>query len=252
MLELINFLPEAGQTVKFDFLSIAYIVIILLALVIGIFKGFLNSFLSLMVFLGAILIAYFVSRPLANWLESMPLQDQIYQGIYGWLSTGNEEAFAVIITNENKDEILSQIMESLSIPEFLSNKIIPLLEANIPQEGIEVGILICTTITYYALTAISFLIAWLVAFIILLIVKSILKKILKFNFIKAIDRLLGGIVGLAVGICLCLVISYGISFASSMNEGIYAYFNELLYLEDDSVYTIAKMLYQTNILQSIL
>lgn len=252
MLELINFLPEAGQTVKFDYLSIAYIVIVVLGLIIGIFKGFLKSVLSLVVFIGAILIAYFVSRPLADWLGSMPLQDSIYQGIYGWLSSGNEEAFATVVTNENKDAILPQVMESLNIPEVLASKIVPVLEANIPQEGIELGILICSTITYYVLIVIAFVIAWILALIVLTIIKKILKKILTFSIFKVVDRLIGGVAGLAIGVCICLLISYGITFASSMNEGIYNFFNELLYLEDDSVYTIAKMLYQTNILQSIL
>lgn len=251
MLELINFLPEAGQTVKFDYLSIAYIVIVVLGLIIGIFKGFLNSVLSLVVFVGAILIAYFVSRPLADWLGSMPLQDSIYQGIYGWLSPGNEEAFATVVTNENKDVILPQVMESLNIPEVLASKIVSVLEANIPQEGIELGLLICSTITYYVLIVIAFVIAWIIALIVLTIIKKILKKILTFSIFKVVDRLIGGVAGLAIGVCICLLISYGITFASSMNEGMYAFFNELLYLEDDSVYTIAKMLYQNNILLSI-
>ncbi len=43
LMNLVNFLPTAGQSIKFDYVSIVIIVILVIGLIYGIFKGFLKT-----------------------------------------------------------------------------------------------------------------------------------------------------------------------------------------------------------------
>lgn len=252
LMNLVNFLPTAGQSIKFDYVSIVLIVILVIGLIYGVFKGFLKTALSIVVYIGSIVIAVFVTNPLANWLKTLPMKESINSGVYNWLNTGHEEAFQMVLTMENKDTIIPEALKAFGLPEALSSIINPFINGNIPSEGIQVGEFITTTITNYILMAIAFVIVWLVSFIILLIVKMLIKKILKVKAINVIDKLLGVVTGLALSICICLVASYGLACVINLNENVYNYFKDVMYLEDDNVYTISKMLYENNYLQQLI
>lgn len=251
LMNLVNFLPTAGQSIKFDYVSIVIIVILVIGLIYGIFKGFLKTALSIVVYIGSIVIAVFVTSPLANWFKTLPMNDSIYNGVFNWLNTGHEEAFAMNLTMENKDTVIPEALKAFGLPEALSSIINPFI-GNIPSDGIQVGEFISSTITNYILMAIAFVVVWFVSFIILLIVKMLIKKALKVKAINVIDKLLGVVTGLGLSICVCLIISYGLACVINLNENVYNYFKDVMYLEDDNVYTISKMLYENNFLQQLI
>ena len=252
MFSLVNLFPLDGQVMQFDFLSIVFIIIILISFVVGLSKGFLKSFLSFVVFFGAILIAIYVATPIANWLNGMSFHDQLYQWFYSWLSPGNEEAFAVIINQENKDVLLPQIFDAMHVPSNFIDLFSAYINSAIPQEGVEVGVFVCNMLTYYALVAAAFVISWLLSLIVLSIIKHIICKILKFKALKVIDVLLGGISGFAIGIFTCCLITFGIHFIVTINQDVYNFFNNLMALEDEGIYTISKMFYQENFIQQLI
>ena len=85
LMNLVNFLPTAGQSIKFDYVSIVLIVILVIGLIYGVFKGFLKTALSIVVYIGSIVIAIFVTNPLANWLKTLPMNESINSGVYNWV-----------------------------------------------------------------------------------------------------------------------------------------------------------------------
>ena len=57
ILNLINYFPQEGQIVRFDYISMIFVAIIIVALIIGVIKGLFSSLLSLASTLGSILIS---------------------------------------------------------------------------------------------------------------------------------------------------------------------------------------------------
>ena len=202
-------------------IDVVALVVLIIFLIVGISKGFLQQILSVLGWLAAIVVAVLFVDTVHAWVnESLP---DVVTTIQGWWANIIGEQFAGV-TNE---ETLRETLTNASIPAFLHESIVTLV-------GTEFGTIsqtIVNTLTDWCVTAICFLVIFLAAIIVFAILKKICSAITSLPVLKQADKLLGAVLGLIEGLALLLVISVVLSM--------FPWFNELLYpvLETGEVVT---------------
>ena len=247
--------PTAGQTVFFDWFSIVFLAMVVIAMIIGIWKGFLASLLSLVSVVGSILIAFFACQPLANLLAGTGMAESMITSIDGWLC-GNETVGPIFQMVLNKADATVQLEAALGeagvpsalIPSLL-DQIIPL----IPEVTMDVrlGLYAAEGITKISLIAISFLGIFIVCAIVFAILKIFARKLNKAKGIGWINRLLGGLFGICSGCLVVCLVCYAMTFFTGIPAA-NDFFVQQLRLDDPTMWSIGKMLYENNFISVLL
>lgn len=249
---LIDFFPQSGQIVKFDYISIAFIVIIVISLIVGIVRGFASSLISLLAGLGSIILAILLAKPFGEFLAGTSLGNGLYQQLDQWVVGQLGTASEQLITTENMSTVLPEVYSALNIPSFLHQTITALIQPLITQEGVSIASVVATSITNYTFIAISFLVLWIIFLIIFIILGRLGKKINKIPVVGGLNRILGGIFGLGIGLIICFGVCYGFSFLLSMENDFSTAIREMLAIDQDNVWTFSKLIYQLNFVEKIL
>ena len=66
-----NLFPTSGQSFRFDWISIIFLVIVLLCVIRGIRQGFMSSLLQFVGLAIVFFLAYLLAKPLGQWLQSI-------------------------------------------------------------------------------------------------------------------------------------------------------------------------------------
>lgn len=282
MSALIAIFPEAGQTYKFDWISLIYLAIVIFSVIWGVHKGFIHSFLS---FFGAIIaffIAYLIAKPLGTYLYNLNgwgtgLRDHISswfveRGAGHPIDAGNDVANAYIITkygSQNAMEwvvgqaqlteevydgntVLSLALASLGIPGFLQGTVNNLVLSAVPETASEnLAFYFGEAIASLMFVALAFIVIFILVSVIFLIVRILTKNLNKIKVVGPINRILGGVLGLAIGLFYVTLASAGLSALSGIQQ-VYEFLDSQLCLSDSNVYTVGKMFYNNNFLQILM
>lgn len=242
-------LPAAGQTVKFDYISIAYLVIVVLMLIIGIKKGFIAELLSLFGFVLALVGAIYLSKPFGNWLQNQfGWGDNMTNSVYSWILSKSPDA-SQTLNNSEAAQAMPPILAGLSIPSIFNTYITNYVLALVPADNasVAIGIYIAQAVTNVTFIAIAFLVLLILFSIVLFILKRLTKNINKAPVIGTLNRVLGAVIGLVIGCLIVTAVSYGAT-AFSSNQAFSDWLSATLYLKDDTVWTFGKMVYEQNFL----
>jgi len=245
--------PSSGQTLFFDGFTVAYIVILVLAFIIGIKKGLMKMFFSLFGLLICIAGAALLAKPVAALLtNNTSLDETITTSVYNWFLTKSPDV-AAVLTGSQAETAIPVLLTALNIPAIFQANITAIVIAAIPTVGVDqaIGIYIAQVVTNYTMIAAAFIILFILFLIVIAILKHLFKKITEHSFVKSVDRTIGGILGLVIGLVIITVFSYGLTFATSiasLNDAITA----SLQLTDPTKWSFAKMVYEQNIIALLL
>ena len=226
-------------SIKFDFLSIVFLIIIVVGIFVGLFKGFLGLLVSFLSIFGSVAFTLFLTSILVDPLIDAGLFNGIKQSIFDSLAT-ESEYLTMTITMDNKDEIIPEILKLVNIPEFLSHTFSGIFVNNIPSEGIVVGELISYSLTKVIASVILFVVIFILSFIIFFILRKVAKNFNDIAVIGTINRVTGAIFGLLLGFAICVCISFIINLLMGMNVGINTFFTDLMGLDQEDVWSISK------------
>lgn len=200
--------------------------LLLIALIIGLVKGFLGQILSLLGGLAALLLAVFLCKHLAGFVgDKMPKLTNAVSDMVTKLFGLNG-----VVTAGSKEEIISTL-QTTKIPSFLHSVVAnSIVESSGNLKLIEV-------LTDWALVAISFVLIFIVALILFAIIKKIFKAIAHVKGVGVVNRMLGAILMIAkvliLAIILCLILSVFIDMNSILTpkvngEEVKSYFNVIV------------------------
>lgn len=235
-----------------DLISIVFIAVIILFIIIGIIKGFAASVID---FLGQIIIlilAYLLTNVLTPIVANISIFTNFKSSIYNALLDFNP-LFGELFYKDNP-EAINQAVQSLKIPSiispFISNEIIKI----IPNEGIIIGEAISSLLIQIICSIICFALLYLVLRLTLVLIKKLFKSIISnIKPINKIDRLLGAVLGLFIGIisvniiCLILTLTMSIPLLEEFN----LFVINQMQLNSDT-WTLSKYMYQNNLLLLII
>lgn len=249
---MINILPEASQIVEFDIMSIIFTAIILIAFIVGVVKGLIGAIISFLSSIGSVFFASLLSEPVGKLLYETSFSRVVYNPIFSWVSTQGEGMLNQTITPETKDEFLTQAFDALNIPELFRGPLNEVISSFIPQDGANLAEVLSESLTVYAMGAISFIVLTIVIFLLFFLLKKYAKKFNEIPVIGGFNRLLGGVVGIGIGITVCCIICFGVSFLSTYNVSFAIDLLTLMKIDDDSVWTLAKVIYNNNFILSLI
>ena len=240
-----------AKALQFDVLTI-----ILLVVVIGfIVAGAIIGVLKMLVHLGgsalSAICALFFARPLGTLIYNLGAFNWFIEKSGNFL-TNTHSFFTQVITLENKQELISQGLEHLNIPDMFNSIIINLGNRFIPTtHGLSIGEYICETFFIIVSIVLSGLILYGIVRLIMFILSKLIKKLDQVKVIGTINHVLGGIVGLSIGIVTVLLIMIIVTLLMMIpqaNEQL----TKIMFLENENVWTLSKWLYEQNILALIL
>lgn len=247
MFNILAIFPQSGQSIGFDYISIGFIVVIILCLIVYTVKGFASSLVSLCAGLGSIILAILLAKPVGTALASTTLGANIYNPIFEWINSSLGSSAALPMTEEG----IASALETLKIPDLLAKPLTELI-ASMGTSDLSIGEALASSLNTYAWIAISFVVLWIVFLIVFMLLGKLVKNINKLPIVGLINHLLGGVLGLAIGLLICFVACYVIQLISSVSGDVGTKLSEMMYLNDDSVWSISKMLYEINFIPKIL
>lgn len=249
--DLAGFIPTSGQSIFFDKITIIFLILLVAFIVIGIVRGFLFSLLSLAGFLIAVACAFLLSKPVGDALTNSSIGTSMQGSIYDWILTKSNYA-AYPLSQELAEDLLPEMLNEIGIPNFLNSFIISLILPYIPEVATEpIGQYIAHGVTNIALVVISFLVLLIVFSIALLFLKRFAKGVNKIPVVGLVNRLLGAVFGLAMGVVFLIVVSYGLNFVALI-PGANEWLVSELRLTDSSSWSFAKMLYEQNVIGTLI
>ena len=249
--DLAGFIPISGQSIFFDKITIIFLILLVAFIVIGIVRGFLFSLLSLAGFLIAVVCAFLLSKPVGDALTNSSIGTSMQGSIYDWILTKSNYA-AYPLSQELAKEMLPEMLNEIGIPNFLNSFIISLILPYIPEVATEpIGQYIAHGVANIALVVISFLVLLIVFSLALLFLKRFAKGVNKIPAVGLVNRLLGAVFGLAMGVVFLIVVSYGLNFVALI-PGANEWLVSELRLTDSSSWSFAKMLYEQNVIGTLI
>lgn len=242
-----SFLPASNQAIFFDWISILYIVILVLAMIIGIKKGFFKMLLSLLGVILCFVAAYFLAQPVANWAKSTFTWDEsLIDYLYDWFLT-KSSSVSQVLNRSDAELAMPALVSAIGVPGIFQSYVSSFALSNIPTTGatLPVGMYISEGLSNIAFNVGAFIVVFIASVIVLSIIKHLTKELTKNKFIGSLDKLVGAVIGLCIGAIVIMLVSYGLTFLTALGSA-GEYVSDTLLLEDDSYWSFAKMIYENN------
>lgn len=237
---------------KFDIISIVFIVIIILYLLIGLKKGFFKSLTSILKNVIAFIMAILLCAPLAHLLVKTNMGENLSYTFQGFFNSKGP-LFTTIVTKDNQAILIGQALTSLNMPKLLSSYIgdsmVGILNG-IENETLSYALSI--TFSYYIFVGISFIVLFIVARLLVILLNKLFGLLENITIIKTVDRILGVVLNLIRGLVLVCLLSYIITLIVPTGNGLANYFIKQMALDDKNVFTISKFFYENNFLLIII
>ncbi len=209
-------------------IDIIFFLIILIFCVVGYFKGFLRTVLSLLGFAGALIIAYFTRDFFGN----------LFNSWFGWgdgisnFVLGQVEGLSPSFVTDSKTTVegLLQVIESSDanlVYKALLGQVIG--RADFSSGAITVGQAVAGVVTGIIMSILAMVIIFLIIRIIVWIVDRILRRIPRDSIVGEVNKWLGFILGIARGIvtvgCL-LALIYILCLAPVVSDAVSPYIEQ--------------------------
>jgi len=222
-------------TPTFMWLDVVILVVLLIGLVIGLRKGFIDQLFSLIGIVAVIVLAVLMCKPVATALMASDkgvifdkISSILLEKLGSWeYYTTTQVVWSDVETNKT---LIATALEMLGMPKILVtfgvfNGIFrglsaepTTLQAQLPQQ-----------LTLYINYVIAFLILFVVLLVAVIIVKNILKKIVDLPILKQVDQFLGLLFGLLKNFAIIIAVFAVITFLSSIITPLGNFMSETVY-----------------------
>ena len=237
-----------------DLITIAYFVILLIAAIIGLKRGFFKTLLGLIKTVISTAVAIFFTPKIATLFVGTGLGAKATTGIETFL-LNRGGAMTNTITLETKDAVISNALADAPLPSSVLDWITKLIDKFLvlePGQETTVGAAMAPSITYYLAYGIIFLLIFLLCMLICKLLDKIFDKLTQIPFVGGLNRLLGLVLNVAIGFILLCGISYGLSYLIAMNNGISEWLVNTMGLGNDNFSSFSKYMYENNFLLKII
>ncbi len=239
------------MTWTWDYITIVYVAILLIFIIIGYFKGFSKGIIGLIGTAVSLIAAFLLAKPLGN---------LTYGKWGGGLTTSIDTAIVSKVPalgqpiSDNVDSVLSSALTSIGIPSSIQGMITPSIEKLIPSGATDIVLstYIAQTLSNLVFIIGSFLVLFIVFMIVFAILKGVIGKLAKsIKLVKWLDKLLGVVSYACIALLLIAVASYCFTFVVTLSNGASDWVISQMHLDDDTVMTPAKWVYEYNLIQRL-
>lgn len=184
----------------------------------GFRKGFLRILFSTFALIITVIIATWLTKPLAEFIQE---KTEISESIHGKITEFVDEKFAA--KEQEAADSESEFIEKLPLPQFIKDKI---KDSNTLTEYRNIGVssfkeYITAKLTSLSIQAMAFLALAIVTYLLIRILFHLLKVINKIPILRGFNRILGAALGLFEGlliiwgVCCIIVVFSATEFGTS-------------------------------------
>lgn len=226
---------EATQTASFTWVDIVIIAILLIGVIVGVKKGFIDQLFALVGVIAVLVAALLLCKPIANALltsDSGVIFDRLsaflQEKFGGWeYYTTTPIVWSDVETNKH---IIDTALQMVGAPAFLIGfGVFNGLFKGFSAEATTLAEQLPQQLTALVNCAIAFVVLFIVLLIVLAVVKKFFKNIVQLPLIKQIDKFLGAVFALVKNLALIVVILTVISILSSVVAPLGNFLNEVVY-----------------------
>lgn len=192
-------------------IDLAVIGVILIAALVGLSKGFLKTILSFASIFVALIISFFLVKPVVAALNGSSVYNFFYEKCLTTLSNFGSLMTTEIPSYESLVATLSTKLPKV-IAESLASSIASLIGTSADQT---VAQLLTPGLTNIIMNIVVFIGLFVIINIFLLIVKAFVKALTSLPVIKQVDKILGFILGAIIGVLLVYLILLILSLFAS-------------------------------------
>lgn len=242
-----------SSSYSFNAFDIVYIVIIILAILIGIHKGFLKSIGGLGAFAIAVVAGFLLAKPLGNAIMGWSIGKNMHQSFYDFIVKAFSDA-ATALNAEAIKTALPTLYSKINLPSFLQDAFTNIVSTFLPtgEDTVALAEPVAAAATEIACVCIAFVAVFLLVLIVYWILLIVSKAIHKTTDTKPnpLSKLLGAIIKLAEGLAIIYICSFIFTMCSSMQNGFGTWVNEFFALNDNTKISLSKWLIQQDWLYS--
>ena len=225
MINLLAIIPTViplGGT-NFAIIDIIMLIVLLIAFIIGVSRGFLKQILSLLGLVAGIVVAVLFCDDIVALINTnVPSIPSAIENIIA-----QSDAFKDLTKPFTNEQEIIAALQTSSIPAFLHETI----ASAIVESGFELQIV--KVFATWALYVIVFVVTVIVSLIVFAIVKKVLISLTKIRVIGFVDKILGIVFSVAVALVNMMIVVTILSLFIDMNafiipEGVDSYFNIIM------------------------
>lgn len=229
----------------FGIIDVLIVVTIVLFLVIGWKKGFLEKVIDMASSVFGLIASVLLARPFSNVLRGW-FGSSIEANIRDYLLQNQD--FSMALTEVNLREALS----GMSLPNFMVEWIIDSIDFTVVAQNIIDAV--TPIILSLSLLVIAFISLFFGSMIVFLILKLLAKGITSIPVIKQIDKFLGALFGLLKVSLLIFILLFVLALViniPAINGIIYEFLDQDMQLSTDQ-FRLSKWLYDNNLLKNVI
>lgn len=229
----------------FGIIDILIVGTIILFLVIGWKKGFLEKVIDMASSVFGLIASVLLARPFSNVLRGW-FGSSIDTSIRDYLLQNQDFSMALTETN------LREALNGMSLPNFMVDWIIDSIDFTVVAQNIIDAV--APIILSLSLLVIAFITLFFGSMIVFFILKLLAKGITSIPVIKQIDKFLGAIFGLLKVSLLIFVLLFVLALIiniPAINNIIYEFLDQDMQLSTDQ-FRLSKWLYDNNLLKNVI
>lgn len=189
---------------SFNVVDWMILAVIIVSVIYGLHRGFINGVLSVAAFIGSAALAFSLCGDLAAWLQqNKTLVDTLIYYTDAGSRISNLD-LSLLPVSQVTESALAQILQSANLPAafeevFISSFSSASATTNIAQ-------LLSQTIVSVSLSILSFLICFFVAYVILTVLVHLICYVFELPVLRHLDALVGGAFGLIRGVMMVFIL----------------------------------------------
>lgn len=179
------------------------------------------------------------------------------QNVMDWIVSSSQltdtTVFPSMLSAYAGKSLLDVALASVSLPSFIVGYVVSFVTAAVPASDptLPLSEYLASSAAHLTFTAIAFVVLFVVFYIFVIVLKHFAKKLNNVKVVGPVNRILGGVIGLVIGVFDVVMISALLTALSGI-EPFYNFLDSVLHLSDGSVYTVGKMIYESNFLGVLL
>jgi len=238
--------------IRFDKISIIFIIFLLIMFLVGYKKGFISATLSIFSKIAIYITALYATSPLASFLIVSGYTDMMERPILNHLYS-NKDIWNTIINKENS---LNQIRDILNQLNFSWLPIDRCLNKMISYMGnssqFTIGELMSKAIVYFVIHLIIFMGLSMIMKILFKVIKKLFTGVSKIKVLGKINGLMGGLLSFAIGILAIMCVNYVFALIVPLGNNVSMMLVKELSLNNPNVISFSKFMFENNYLLQII
>ena len=198
----------ASQLLAFSLPDVILIFVLLFFFLIGAMRGFLRSLLSFFGTLGSLICAWLLAAPFSRLLGNTFGLNAKFSSMFKGFLPKISSVFSKDVSGLSADMVVSNV----KLPGFIEKVLLKIAPSGLMPEGTTVAELTAPIFGGFLCTVVSFFVLFLLFKIGIFILSHFFKKVDKIKGVSGINKLLGGLFGLARGLLFSFTVLAVISF----------------------------------------